>query len=166
MGAEQVSTVANTISSNINIGLYSQMINILTIIALFFLFEENKEAGWKAIIPFYGTYIQYKLFYKKGMFWLLVLCEVIFFAALIGLAFLGVVVRSGAPITDAQGGFFITLLALGGIAILIIAIIDICFKVSLAKKYDKGILFVFGLIFFEPFMLLYLAWDNRGKLKK
>ena len=35
------------------------VLNILSIIAMCFVFVELKEKWWKALIPFYETYIQY-----------------------------------------------------------------------------------------------------------
>ena len=60
---------------------------VLYILAYWMIFRKAGEAGWKALIPFYGTYIEYKLFWNNRMFvlWLIM--------ALIA-AFLPVCVRS------------------------------------------------------------------------
>ncbi|MCQ2609394.1 MAG: DUF5684 domain-containing protein [Lachnospiraceae bacterium] len=144
------------------------IISILSILGYFFLFEENKVAGWKVVIPFYGEYLQYKLFYKKNLYWLRLILELIFLAGVFVLALLGAIVKTGTgyQITDAQGITFLAMLILCIIAFIGIVIMDICYKVSLSKKYDKGGLFLLALIFFEPFAIAYLAWERRDELNK
>ena len=46
---------------------------VLYILAYWMIFRKAGEAGWKALIPFYGTYIEYKLFWNNRMFvlWLI-----------------------------------------------------------------------------------------------
>ena len=39
---------------------------VLYILAYWMIFRKAGEAGWKALIPFYGTYIEYKLSYSFG----------------------------------------------------------------------------------------------------
>ena len=46
---------------------------VLYVLAYWMIFRKAGEAGWKALIPFYGTYIEYKLFWNNRMFvlWLI-----------------------------------------------------------------------------------------------
>lgn len=46
-------------------------IAVLSIIALWKIFVKAGEEGWKAIIPFYNSYILYKLTWGNGFFFLL-----------------------------------------------------------------------------------------------
>lgn len=46
---------------------------VLTVIALWKMFEKAGEAGWKSIIPAYNSYIMYKLSWGNGWFFLLLL---------------------------------------------------------------------------------------------
>ena len=50
--------------------LISLSVNILTIIAMWKIFSKAGIAGWKALIPFYNGYLQYKLAWKGSIFWL------------------------------------------------------------------------------------------------
>lgn len=42
---------------------------ILTVIAIWKIFEKAGEKGWKAIIPFYNVYIMFKIVKMTGWFW-------------------------------------------------------------------------------------------------
>lgn len=56
----------------ISLGLY-----IISVIALWKLFEKAGEEGWKAIIPFYNAYMTSKLSMNNGWLFLLVLIPII-----------------------------------------------------------------------------------------
>jgi hypothetical protein len=45
------------------------VILIVSIIAMWKIFEKAGEAGWKSIIPIYNVYIMYKIVGMKNWFW-------------------------------------------------------------------------------------------------
>ena len=45
-------------------------IGILSLVAFWFIFEKFGEPGWKAVIPFYNTYIWYKYTWGCGWYFL------------------------------------------------------------------------------------------------
>ena len=47
---------------------------VLMIVATWKLFDKADEPGWKALIPLYSTYIQYKITWKTQYFFLLLGC--------------------------------------------------------------------------------------------
>lgn len=47
------------------------LISILLIIANWFIFEKAGESGWKSIIPFYNSYIMFKIAWGNGWLFLL-----------------------------------------------------------------------------------------------
>ena len=58
--------------------LVALVFGILAIIALWKAFTRAWEGGWKAIIPVYNTYIQFKLADMKNWFWYMILIAFIF----------------------------------------------------------------------------------------
>lgn len=42
---------------------------VLQVIAYWKIFEKAGEPGWKAIIPFYNTYTQYKFTWNANLYW-------------------------------------------------------------------------------------------------
>lgn len=55
----------------------SIIISILMIIAMWKIFTKAGEAGWKAIIPIYSTYILFKIIYGSGWRFLLMLIPIV-----------------------------------------------------------------------------------------
>ena len=45
-------------------------VGILTLVAFWFIFSKFGEPGWKAVIPFYNTYIWYKYTWGNGWYFL------------------------------------------------------------------------------------------------
>lgn len=153
-------TVTRTITSN----FWSVLYAVLTMGSFYFLFEESKEEGWKRFIPIYGTYIAFKLFYKKSLFWLNIVCVitmVISFLALLGIS--GAMSEMGAADGTYSFALIVSLLVFV-VTLLIVIIISIGFDVSISHKFGKKRLFTFGMIFLQPLFLFALAFENRKKL--
>ena len=70
------STLANSTPSTLSTVL-SLVVIILLIVAYWKMFEKAGEAGWKSLIPFYSTYIEFKLFWGKGIMFLLLLVPLV-----------------------------------------------------------------------------------------
>ena len=96
----------------------SLVMAIISIIALWKIFEKANEPGWASIIPFYNLYVLFKIVWGKGWYFLLLLIP---------------------------------------IANIVIAIIHV-FK--LAKVFDKGTGFGFGLLFLPFIFNLILAFGD------
>jgi hypothetical protein len=62
--------------SAIFIWIISMFIGILTIVALWMLFDKAKENGWAAIIPFYNSYVLFKITWGNGWYFLLMLIPI------------------------------------------------------------------------------------------
>lgn len=67
--------VTDTASAGLSIGyvLVLLLVAALMIVAMWRIFAKAGEAGWKAIVPFYNTYILYKITWGNGLFFLLLL---------------------------------------------------------------------------------------------
>ena len=111
----------------------------LAIIAYWRIFVKAGEAGWKALIPFYGTYIEYKLFWNNRMFvlWLIM--------ALIAASFRFV---SGPGAMAAQLAYF-------GVSVMHILI-----SVKMSCSFGHGVGYALGLIFLTHIFLIILAFDE------
>lgn len=50
---------------------------VLVVIGHWKVFEKAGEAGWKSLIPFYSTYIEYKISWGNGWLFLLLLVPIV-----------------------------------------------------------------------------------------
>lgn len=88
---------------------------VLLIIAFWRIFTKAGEPGWASLIPFYNTYIMYKIAWGNGWLFLLSFIPLVgMFVALVALYKLCVAFDHGA-------GFFLGLLFLSPIFLLILA---------------------------------------------
>lgn len=53
------------------------IIVVVLLIALWKIYEKGGEKGWKALIPFYNVYIEFKLFWGNGWMFLLTLIPIV-----------------------------------------------------------------------------------------
>lgn len=91
------------------------VVAILSIIAYWFIFEKAGEDGWKSLIPFYNTYILFKISWGNG--WL-------FFLELIPIANIVILIIMLVKLSHAfgyGGGFATGLVFLPNIFLLILA---------------------------------------------
>ncbi len=109
---------------------------VLQVVAYWRIFTKAGEKGWKSIIPFYNTYIQYKLTWKTSWFWIYAVLVIIgiFFSDSTGL--LGII----ATISTAAGG--------------VVSILS-SYKLSLA--FGHGVGYAVGLVFINPIFMLILG---------
>ena len=56
--------------------LFSLLLSALVIVALWFLFVKAKEPGWAAIVPFYNTFVLFKITWGNGWLFLLMLIPI------------------------------------------------------------------------------------------
>lgn len=62
------------------------IICVVVIVAIWKIFEKGGEPGWKAIIPFYNLYTEYKMFWGNG--WLFLLTIIPFVNIVVGIILL------------------------------------------------------------------------------
>ena len=113
---------------------------ILQVVAYWKIFEKAGEPGWKAIVPFYNTYTQYKFTWNTRAFWIV----------LIG----GIV---GGILQEATEGIPSLL---GTLIVLIVAIFNIISLNKLAKAFGHGVGFTIGLFFLNPIFMLILGFSG------
>lgn len=106
------------------------------------IFEKAGESGWKALIPLYSTYIQYKLTWSTQYFSLfLVISALVFICNSIQSQFLLVSLFSLAA----------------SLASLVLHIIS---THKLSEAFGHGIGFTLGLLFLGPIFTLILAFGS------
>ena len=105
---------------------------VLLIVADWKIFSKAGQPGWASIVPFYNSYIDYKIYWGNG--WL--------FLVPTALGLLGAIPLLGA------------LFALAGVVIRIIT----QYRKSLA--FGQGIGFAIGLVLLNPIFSLILAFGN------
>lgn len=117
---------------------------VLQVIAYWKIFGKMGVPGWKSIIPFYNLYIQYKMTWKPGFFWLFI----------ITMAF------SGLSSVKAEGALMVVLSVIGLVCAIAAAVILIIQQYRLAKSFGHGVGFTIGLILLEPIFMLILGFGK------
>ena len=112
---------------------------VIQVIANWKIFKKMGEPGWKAIIPFYNSYILYKRTWKTMFFWI---------ALVIGII-AGVFQSLSQTMTD-QATVFV-------IAALVLKIIG---DNKLSKSFGHGAGFTVGLVFLNPIFKLILGFGS------
>lgn len=169
----ETTDIISTLSSN----FFSTVITVLTIIAFWKIFQKAGEKGWKAIIPFYSQYTEFKIFWNTKWFWatfIVVASSMTVGAVMIGFVVIAAIEAGieASMLNDISG--IGTLLGAGGAlfgGLIIMAggifciIIDIMLKNRISKSFGHGAGFTCGLIFLEPIFIMILAF-NKDKYKK
>lgn len=122
---------------------------LIKTIALWQAFKKAWEAGWKAIIPIYHTYIEYKIAGMKNWFWYGLLIAFIFWII-------------AAFIPDQQE-------LLTSIACAIVWIIYIIVTFKFARKFGWGVFTSILFVLFYPICILILGFGDskyQGKSEK
>ena len=122
------------------IGIIGFVFRILRIIALWKAFERAGEPGWKALIPVYCTYIQYKLSWIKMWFWYALIIAIIAWII-------------AACIPNQQE-------LITNIGYLITWIIYIVMLFKFARKYGWGVFASVLFVIFYPICVLILGFGN------
>ncbi len=112
---------------------------VLQVVAYWQIFEKAGEPGWKAIIPFYNTYTQYKFTWDTNFYWFVLFGSII-----------------GGLLNSFDG----MISALGSIILLAISVVNIIALNKLAKAFGHGTGFTVGLVFLNPIFKLILGFSG------
>ena len=123
------------------------IVAVLTIIAWWRIFEKAGEKGWKSLIPFYNTYILFKITGRNFWKWLGIYVGILFanmFSGMVSSSFVGV------------------LLSIVAIVLWVYFIIELV-KVynGLSKRFGHGTGFTVGLLFLNTIFMLILAFEKN-----
>ena len=113
---------------------------VLLVIANWKIFTKAGEAGWKAIIPFYNAWVEYKFTWDPKMF----------FVALV----LAILVGLGRAIANPVVSIIALLASIGA---MVFSIIE---NYKLSKAFGHGVGFTVGLIFLSFIFRLILGFGS------
>jgi hypothetical protein len=148
---------------------------VLLIVAWWKLFEKAGEHGWAAIIPFYNTYVLYKISGKTKLFWaylpvyiITVIAAIVFYVEMFVL--LGVSLYSinyygshsslGSTVAVSGVVFVISLLffVVGTVALFVLKIIQ---SIGLVKNFGLSGGYAAGIIFLPHIFYCMLAFSSK-----
>lgn len=134
------SVMAFLVGAGIGIIMLLVVIGILSIVALWILFNKAHEHGWAAIVPFYNSFVLFKISWGNG--WLFLIPTVIN-------------IISYATGNDGAMGIVNTIL---GIFLLVFCIMTLY---KFAQAYGQGVGFTIGLIFLDTIFLCIMAFSSK-----
>ncbi len=125
---------------------------VLELMARWSIFIKADEKGWKSIIPFYGSYTTFKIFWQTIFFWVGVVTSLV----------LGISIIISIDYYPESTVFLSILLTM------ILSLLSIVLKYRMAKSFKHGAGYTLGLIFFPAIftMILGFSKDKYKKLKK
>jgi len=108
------------------------------------LFSKAGDKGWKVLIPVYGMYTQYKLFWNTRWFWIMFL--------------LGVATSVTGTMLTEETAVLMTIVSI--VAAVMSFIISIVYCVKLARSFGRAGGFAAGLIFLPVIFMPILAFSR------
>lgn len=115
----------------ISLALISLLIIVIKTLPLCFIFKKAGIPAWKAIVPFYNTYLLYQIAWKTDIFWISLTLSIVGYVPFFG--------------------FFASIASI---------VFSIILYVYLAKVFKKGGGFAVGLIFLPLIFRYILAFDK------
>ena len=122
--------------------LYYLVTYIFYVIAGIRIFAKFGEPGWKAIIPFYNTYVQYSKVWSSTMG-----------IASVALTLIHVV---GSNYTADNAMLSMVIAIVGGVNF----VVTLLGNIKLAKSFGHGTVFGLGLTFLQPIFILILGYSG------
>ncbi len=142
---------------------------VLTIIGMWNMFNKAGEPGWGALIPYYRTYLLYKIADMKKAFWIYLAATL--GAIVLAIVFLFVVVGAFVAMIGGNGsgagivGAFVFIWIFVFAAAITVLVLSIMLSINLAKVFNLSGGYAVG-IFFLPFifyMIIGLSKNIRYK---
>lgn len=132
--------------------IMSIVFSIMTIVGLWKIFEKCEEKGWKALIPVYNSFIEFKLFWKKKMF--AVYIAIVAAYLIVYSIFIAFAINSSADFSSLGIGILAILLLALCVALIVI---DIKLSIKIGRKFGVGDGFIVGLVLLSPIFMLILG---------
>ena len=152
---------------------------VLTIVASWIMYAKAGEPGWAAIVPFYSSYVRFKIAGKKKMFWGYLVATIGIIVGCIILMY--EIIASGLSVmtSDYMGSYYDSTYGYAGsrigahmgmlifAVILIIAamiaaaVMNILCCVGLSHAFGKGAGFACGLIFLNVIFVCIIAFNKK-----
>ncbi len=125
----------------------------LMIVAYWWLFKKAGEPGWAAIVPFYNSFVLFKITWGNGWYFLLAIVP----ALICNVMQLCHIISFAEPFGSAGSGVLWSIYMLLLIVDCVFCIITL---VKLAKVFGKGGGWACGLIFLSPIFLCIMAFSK------
>ncbi|NCB73329.1 MAG: zinc-ribbon domain-containing protein [Clostridia bacterium] len=138
-------------------------VGVLLIIASWKLFEKAGEPGWAILVPFYNTYVFFKISWGNGLYFLLSICPALGYMIASYALTLSVMRASlgnslGLQFSEYTGYAWAFGLML--VFLLMTFVVSIITYVKLAKAFGQGGGFACGLIFLYPVFICIIAFSK------
>ena len=151
---------------------------VLTIVASWILYNKAGEPGWAAIIPFYSSYIRFKVAGKKKLFWGYLAASIVTIASFILLCYelvvSGIFMFARAysrSYYDSMYGYSSSLsthmammifsIVIFFSALIVMAVLNIMCCIGLSHAFGKGAGFACGLIFLNVIFICIIAFNKN-----
>ena len=115
------------------------------------MLKKMGEKGWKALVPFYGTYLIFKHIWNKKMFWVL-LASSLTLGVMEGLLRL--------PALTENLPFALVALVVSAVAAVVLIVVEIKAFHKLAQAFGHGLGYTLGLIFAHPVFSMMLGFGK------
>ena len=163
----------NEVREVINLAVF-----VLTIVASWILYNKAGEPGWAAIIPFYSSYIRFKVAGKKKLFWGYFAASIVTIASFILLCYelvvSGMFMFASAysrSYYDSMYGYSSSLsthmammifsVVIFFSALIVMVVLNIMCCIGLSRAFGKGAGFACGLIFLNVVFLCIMAFNRN-----
>jgi hypothetical protein len=158
-------------TSSVTCNYLSLALGILMIVALWQIFVKAGERGWASLIPYYKSYVLYKISGKKKLFWWYLACSIVETIACIGF-FIGLIVMIVATLSpdpylysDDELGAYGLLLIISLFFLLICSIAMFVFRIfqciGLANNFGLSNGYIAGLIFLPHIFYAIVAFNSN-----
>ena len=151
---------------------------VLTIVASWILYNKAGEPGWAAIIPFYSSYIRFKVAGKKKLFWGYLSASIVTIASFILLCYelvvSGIFMFARAysrSYYDSMYGYSSSLsthmammifsVIIFFSALIVMVVLNIMCCIGLSHAFGKGAGFACGLIFLNVIFICIIAFNKN-----
>ena len=152
---------------------------VLTIVASWIMYAKAGEHGWAAIVPFYSSYVRFKIAGKKKLFWgylvatigIIVGCIILMYEIIAsGLSvmtsdymgsYYDSTYRYGVSSIGNHMGMLIFAVILIIAAMIAAAVMNILCCVGLSHAFGKGAGFACGLIFLNVIFVCIIAFNKK-----
>ena len=152
---------------------------VLTIIASWIMYAKAGEPGWAAIVPFYSSYVRFKIAGKKKLFWgylvatigIIVGCIILMYEIIVsGLSvmtssYMGSYYDSTYGYAGSRIGAHMGMLIFAVIliiaAMIVALVMSILCCVGLSHAFGKGAGFACGLIFLNVIFVCIIAFNKN-----
>lgn len=150
---------------------------VLMIVAHWRIYSKANEPGWASLVPFYNSYVMFKISNKKGLFWANLIFSILMIGAYIGLIIL--IMSSfwylllklllflfGGLFCRSEDNYYWYIL-ICGIIVFISFIVTLTIRIiqldGLSKAFGKGGGFTVGLIFLYPIFICILGFSKNAQ---